>query len=105
MAAAIVKVAGNSRQVIQASSGICLKFAYLEGRQDWYEHCFDFIRENERMSPSRPYLTEDDIRFELRFMIRWCRLFRKSAVDWVNLEAKRFRERYPLPSHEPNCKA
>jgi len=57
------------------------------------------------MSPSRTYLTEDDIRFELRFMIRWCRLFRKSAVDWVNLEAKRFSERYLLPSHEPNCKA
>jgi hypothetical protein len=49
------------------------------------------------MSPSRTYLTDADIRFEFRFMMRWCRLFRKTAVDWVNLEAKRFRERYPLP--------
>jgi hypothetical protein len=57
------------------------------------------------MSPSRTYLTDEDIRFELRFMVRWCRLFRKSAVDWVNLEAKRFRERYPLPSREPDCEA
>jgi hypothetical protein len=57
------------------------------------------------MSPSRTYLTDDDIRFELRFMIRWCRLFQKSAVDWVNLEAKRFRDRYPLLSREPDCEA
>jgi hypothetical protein len=57
------------------------------------------------MSPSRTYLTDEDIRFEFRFMVRWCRLFRKSAVDWVNLEAKRFRERYPLPSREPDCEA
>lgn len=49
------------------------------------------------MSPSRDYLTDTDIRFEFRVMMRWCRLFRKTAVDWVNLEAKRFRERYPLP--------
>ena len=57
------------------------------------------------MSPTRTYLTDEDIRFELRFMMRWCRLFRKTAVDWVNLEAKRFRERYPLPSREPDCEA
>ncbi|HSD11215.1 MAG TPA: hypothetical protein VLF14_09535 [Candidatus Binatia bacterium] len=57
------------------------------------------------MSPSRPYLTDDDIRFELRFMMRWCRLFRKTAADWVNLEAKRFRERYPLPTRERDCEA
>jgi hypothetical protein len=57
------------------------------------------------MSPSRPYLTDEDIRFELRFMMRWCRLFRKSAADWVNLEAKRFRERYPLPCRESDCEA
>jgi hypothetical protein len=54
------------------------------------------------MSPSRDYLTDTDIRFEFRVMMRWCRLFRKTAVDWVNLEAKRFRERYPLPSREPD---
>jgi hypothetical protein len=57
---------------------------------------------SESMSPSRDYLTDTDIRFEFRVMMRWCRLFRKTAVDWVNLEAKRFRERYPLPSREPD---
>jgi hypothetical protein len=38
-------------------------------------------------------------------MIRWCRLFRKTAVDWVNLEAKRFRDRHPLPSRGPDSEA
>ena len=48
------------------------------------------------MNPRRPYLTDEDIRYEVRVMLRWCRLFKKTALDWVNLEAKRFRERHPV---------
>jgi len=53
------------------------------------------------MKPLHSYLTDDDIRYELRIMMRWCRLFRKTAFDWVNLEAARFRERHPLLDAEP----
>jgi hypothetical protein len=42
------------------------------------------------------YLTDDDIRYEYRVMVRWCRLFRKTDVEWVELQAARFRERYPV---------
>jgi hypothetical protein len=52
------------------------------------------------MKPSRPYLTDEDIRYELRIMQRWCRLFRKTAIDWVRLEAERFRKRHPLAATE-----
>jgi hypothetical protein len=48
------------------------------------------------MNPRKPYLTDEDIRYEVRVMLRWCRLFKKTALDWVNLEAKRFRERHPV---------
>lgn len=41
-------------------------------------------------------LTGDDILFELRVMLRWCHLFRKTDEDWVATAAKRFRDRYPL---------
>jgi hypothetical protein len=48
------------------------------------------------MNPCRDYLTDDDIRFEVRVMKRWCRMFHKTALDWVNLEAERFRDRHPV---------
>ena len=48
------------------------------------------------MNPRRPYLTDEDIRFEVRVMKRWCRMFKKNALDWVTLEAKRFRDRHPV---------
>ena len=48
------------------------------------------------MKPKKPYLTDEDIRYELRIMQRWCRLFRRTALDWVRLEAERFRQRHPL---------
>ncbi|MGH7821147.1 MAG: hypothetical protein ACREQ9_15385 [Candidatus Binatia bacterium] len=41
-------------------------------------------------------LTDDDIRYEFRVMVRWCRLFHKTDREWVELEAKRFRERHPI---------
>lgn len=41
-------------------------------------------------------LTDDDIRYEYRVMRRWCRMFGKSDLEWVQLSAKRFRERHPL---------
>ena len=43
-------------------------------------------------------LTDEDIRYEYRIMLRWCRWFRKTAEDWVRIEAARFRERHPLLS-------
>jgi hypothetical protein len=46
----------------------------------------------------RYFLTDDDIRYEFRIMQRWCRWFRKTAEDWVSLEAARFRERHPVIS-------
>ena len=48
------------------------------------------------MQPHTTYLTDEDIRFEWRVMKRWCRLFKKTAFDWCELEAKRFRERHPV---------
>lgn len=42
------------------------------------------------------YLTDDDIRHELRAMQRWCRLFHKTDADWVALEAERYRARHPV---------
>ena len=56
-----------------------------------------------QMKPSRPYLTDEDIHYEFRIMMRWCRLFRKTAIDWVILEAERFRDRHPVASVEPAC--
>ena len=55
------------------------------------------------MKPSRPYLTDEDIRYEFLIMMRWCRLFRKTATDWVIIEAERFRDRHPVASVEPAC--
>jgi hypothetical protein len=48
------------------------------------------------MNPCRPYLTDEDIRYEVRVMKRWCRMFKKTALDWCDLEAKRFRDRHPV---------
>lgn len=42
------------------------------------------------------FLTDDDIRYEFWVMLRWCGIFRKTALDWVELEAKRFRDRHPV---------
>jgi len=56
-----------------------------------------------QMKPSRPYLTDEDIHYEFRIMMRWCRLFRKTAIDWVILEAERFRDRHPVGRAEPAC--
>jgi hypothetical protein len=42
------------------------------------------------------YLTDDDIRYQFRVMVRWCRLYRKTDRDWVALEAERFRDRHPV---------
>lgn len=56
------------------------------------------------MSPQRSYLTDADIRYEFRVMVRWCRMFRKTDIDWVNLEAKRFRDRHPVVE-EPRRRA
>lgn len=53
------------------------------------------------MKPSLTYLTDEDLRFEFCIMTRWCRLFRKTALDWVNLEAKRFRDRHPVLCSKP----
>lgn len=44
----------------------------------------------------KPFLTDDDIRYEFRVMKRWCRMFRKTDLEWVQLSAKRFRDRHPL---------
>lgn len=48
------------------------------------------------MKPQGSYLTGDDIRYQFRVMVRWCRMFHKTDVDWVALEAARFRARHPL---------
>lgn len=53
------------------------------------------------MKPSQTYLTDEDIRYELGIMVRWCRFFRKTALDWVNLEAELFRDRHPVLPSEP----
>ncbi len=57
---------------------------------------------------NREYLTDEDIRYECRVMQRWCRFFHKTDVDWVELEAARFRERHPVlnaDSERLRCKA
>lgn len=48
------------------------------------------------------FLTDEDIRYECRVMARWCRLFRKSPIDWVQTEAKRFRDRHPIIAIDPS---
>ena len=48
------------------------------------------------MTTPRTHLSDDDIRYELRVMQRWCRLFRRTDFDWVSLVAERFRQRHPL---------
>ncbi|MBI2963123.1 MAG: hypothetical protein HYY35_05160 [Deltaproteobacteria bacterium] len=53
------------------------------------------------MSAGRGHLTDDDIRYECRVMQRWCRLFRRTAADWVTLEAERFRARHPVGGSRP----
>jgi hypothetical protein len=65
-------------------------------RVAWYAHCISHWWGSGVMNPRRTYLTDDDIRFEVRVMRRWCRMFKKTALDWVNLEAKRFRDRHPV---------
>jgi hypothetical protein len=50
--------------------------------------------------PNRYSLSEDDIRYELEVMIRWCRWFGKTDWDWVSLAAARYRDRHPLVSLE-----
>lgn len=50
-----------------------------------------------RMSKATGYcLYDEDIRYEWKVMIRWCRMYGKTDWDWVRLGAKRFRERHPL---------
>lgn len=44
----------------------------------------------------KPFLTDEDIRYEFRVMRRWCRMFDKTDLDWVQLSAKRFRDRHPV---------
>jgi hypothetical protein len=53
------------------------------------------------MTTARTHLTDDDIRYELRVMQRWCRLFRRTDSDWVSLEAERFRQRHPVSRGDP----
>jgi len=48
------------------------------------------------MNPCHDYLTPQDIRYELRVMQRWCRMFGRTAHDWCTLVAKKFRERHPV---------
>ena len=48
--------------------------------------------------PRRYALNEEDIRYELRVMIRWCRWFQKTDWDWVERAAARYRDRHPLVS-------
>jgi hypothetical protein len=49
-----------------------------------------------KKQPRRYALNEEDIRYELRVMIRWCRWFRKTDFDWVERAAARYRDRHPL---------
>ena len=59
-----------------------------------------------KKQPRRYALNEDDIRYELRVMIRWCRWFRKTDFDWVATAAARYRDRHPLLSLEtPGARA
>lgn len=48
------------------------------------------------MSVPHYALTDADIRYEYRVMVRWCRLFRKTDWDWVELAAEKFRDRHPV---------
>jgi hypothetical protein len=59
--------------------------------------------EEATMKWKRTRLSEEDIRFEYRVMQRWCRLFRKTPIDWVALVAQRFRERHPPATVEKDC--
>lgn len=49
-----------------------------------------------KKQPRRYALNEEDIRYELRVMIRWCRWFQKTDFDWVAIAAARYRDRHPL---------
>jgi hypothetical protein len=55
------------------------------------------------MQWKQTHLSDEDIRFEYRIMRRWCKLFRKTPLDWVAVAAKRFRERHPPTVVEPHC--
>ncbi|MGH7821927.1 MAG: hypothetical protein ACREQ9_19365 [Candidatus Binatia bacterium] len=46
-------------------------------------------------------LSDDDLRYQYRVMVRWCRLFRRTDLDWVELAARRYRERHPVIDLEP----
>jgi hypothetical protein len=48
--------------------------------------------------PELPHLTDDDIRYQLHVMLRWCSRFGKSDFDWVELAAERFRRKHPVTS-------
>jgi hypothetical protein len=52
--------------------------------------------------PKRDHLTDDDIRYEFRVMKRWCRIFHRTALDWVEMEAARFRQRHPVADAGPS---
>lgn len=54
------------------------------------------VQQTAMIRPRRYSLSEDDIRYELRVMIRWCRWFSKSEFDWVALAAARYRDKHPL---------
>ena len=51
-----------------------------------------------KKQPRRYALNEEDIRYELKVMIRWCRWFGKTDFEWVQLAAARYRDRHPLLS-------
>jgi hypothetical protein len=51
------------------------------------------------MGAVQGHLTDDDLRYEFRVMRRWCRLYQRTALDWVRLEAERFRQRHPVEQH------
>jgi hypothetical protein len=57
----------------------------------------------EEATMKRIHLSDADLRREYRVMERWCRLFRKTPVDWVALAARRFRERHPPAVVEKDC--
>src|SRR6266542_861363 len=40
-------------------------------------------------------LAEADLRHQYRLMLRWCRWFGKTDLEWVTAAAKRYRDRHP----------
>ena len=64
---------------------------------------FRFTERDEAMKePTKYFLTDEDLRYEFHVMTRWCRLFSKTPMDWVEIEAKRFRDRHPVVGVDPS---